>query len=274
MKLGFSTLGCPDWDLQQIATFAAKTGFDGVELRTHPDGNHASTTISQAQRAELKRIFDEAGSRVFSVMAYSRFGSTDPAERQKNVDELKRAVDLAAFLGADFVRTFAGRLESGTDHQSAIQTIADCLRPCCQQAAQAGIRIGVETHDDWCRADVLRNLIEATDQPALGVVWDFYNAVVGSGDSLQQSFQAVKNFLLYTHTKDGQPGPDGKWQYVLPGQGQIGLPTVVKLLGSIGFDGYLSFEHEKKWHPELAEPDQAFAHYVEYMRPLIQASHA
>jgi len=37
MKLSFTTLGCPDWSLEQIAKNARAFGFDGVELRTHAD---------------------------------------------------------------------------------------------------------------------------------------------------------------------------------------------------------------------------------------------
>lgn len=272
MKLGFSTLGCPDWDLKQIATFAAETGFDGVELRTHPDGNHASTTMPQAERRQLKDVFDDAGSRVFSIMAYSRFGSSDPAELAENADELKRAVDLAGYVGADVVRTFGGKLDAAADRADAIKRIGDSLAPCCRHAEQAGVRIAIETHDDWCKAQTLRAAVDATAHSHLGVCWDFYNAVVGTGDTLEQSFEAVKDFVLYTHTKDGQPGADGKWHYVLPGQGQINLPKVVELLRSIGFDGFLSFEHEKKWHPELAEPEVALAHYAKYMRTLIDGA--
>ena len=40
MKLGFSTLGCPDWSLGQIASNAKNYGYDGVELRVHQDHNH------------------------------------------------------------------------------------------------------------------------------------------------------------------------------------------------------------------------------------------
>src|SRR5665647_3146506 len=31
--LSFSTLGCPDWDLETILDFAVKNGYDGIEFR-------------------------------------------------------------------------------------------------------------------------------------------------------------------------------------------------------------------------------------------------
>jgi sugar phosphate isomerase/epimerase len=33
VKLGFTTLGCPEWTIEEVARNAASLGFDGVELR-------------------------------------------------------------------------------------------------------------------------------------------------------------------------------------------------------------------------------------------------
>lgn len=52
------------------------------------------------------------------------------AERQANVDELRRYADLAAELGANYVRAFLGELPEGTNLDSFIyERISDCQ--CC-----------------------------------------------------------------------------------------------------------------------------------------------
>lgn len=33
MKLGFSTLGCPSYSVDQVIELAVRSGYDGVELR-------------------------------------------------------------------------------------------------------------------------------------------------------------------------------------------------------------------------------------------------
>jgi len=33
MKIGFSTLGCPDWTLSEILATAKDLGYNGVEIR-------------------------------------------------------------------------------------------------------------------------------------------------------------------------------------------------------------------------------------------------
>jgi len=48
--------------------------------------------------------------------------------------------------------------------------------------------------------------------------------------------------------------------------GEMPVRKVVEILKANGLDLFLSFEHEKKWHPELPEPEEAFPAYAEFMR--------
>ena len=68
--------------------------------------------------------------------------------------------------------------------------------------------------------------------------------------------------------KDMKHLPGGGWQYVLNGEGEIPLAEILGLLRRQGFDGWLSYEWEKKWHPELASAEVALPHYVSAMRAL------
>jgi hypothetical protein len=39
----------------------------------------------------------------------------------------------------------------------------------------------------------------------------------------------------------------------------------VKVLAAGGYKGFYCFEWEKKWHPEIEEPEVAFPHYTKVM---------
>jgi sugar phosphate isomerase/epimerase len=54
----------------------------------------------------------------------------------------------------------------------------------------------------------------------------------------------------------------------LPGEGDVDLAEAVRLLKQSGYNGYYSFEWEKWYHPELADPEISFAHYVNYCKQL------
>ena len=51
---------------------------------------------------------------------------------------------------------------------------------------------------------------------------------------------------------------DGKIKSKLPGTGQLDLKKLLSLILGTGYDRYLSFEWEKKWEPDLEEPEIAF----------------
>jgi hypothetical protein len=40
----------------------------------------------------------------------------------------------------------------------------------------------------------------------------------------------------------------------------------IDILYNDGYKGYFSFEWEKLWHPEIAEPEIAIAHYAKTMK--------
>ena len=59
------------------------------------------------------------------------------------------------------------------------------------------------------------------------------------------------------------------WRYVVPGTGQLPLEEGIALLREAGYDGWIMFEHEKRWHPELEEPEEIFPKFVAWIRPLL-----
>jgi sugar phosphate isomerase/epimerase len=58
------------------------------------------------------------------------------------------------------------------------------------------------------------------------------------------------------------------WRYVFPGQGQLPLAEAIQLLKANGYDGWLVFEHEKRWHPILPEPEAAFPAFAQWVDSL------
>jgi sugar phosphate isomerase/epimerase len=53
---------------------------------------------------------------------------------------------------------------------------------------------------------------------------------------------------------------------VLTGTGEIPVKETVRVLASNGYKGYYCFEWEKRWHPEIDEPEVSFPHYAKTMR--------
>jgi fatty-acyl-CoA synthase len=60
------------------------------------------------------------------------------------------------------------------------------------------------------------------------------------------------------------------WQLVLLGDGDIPVEEGLRLLRAIGYEGWISVEWEKKWHPEIAEPEVAFPQYMRVLRKYLR----
>ena len=268
MKIAFSTLGCPAWSLDQIAEFAGKHGFDGVELRTCSDGNHMSDQASIEEATRIGELFRSKGTRVFSLMAYTSFTSEKKGDLERNQQILLHVLDLAKAAGADFVRTFVGGFQGRRRAIKRLRTLPEYLAPCAAKGRRLGVSLGVETHDDWCDASNIRALQKAVGG-GLGAVWDFVNAVHATGRNVNEQFADLKGTILYCHVKDGVGAKEGKFQYVPVGTGEMPVREAVEILKKNGLDLYLSFEHEKKWIPELPDPEVAFPEYIRFMRSIV-----
>jgi sugar phosphate isomerase/epimerase len=49
------------------------------------------------------------------------------------------------------------------------------------------------------------------------------------------------------------------------GEGKVPISQIMDVLKAAVYSGYLSFEWERAWHPEIPLCDIAFPQYVNYM---------
>ncbi|MGD0093848.1 MAG: sugar phosphate isomerase/epimerase family protein [Planctomycetota bacterium] len=269
MKVSFTTLGCPDWTLEQIAQNAKAYGYDGVELRTHTDGNHFSPDASVEEAKRVGQLFRDTGVPVVSVMGYCSFAFTDDAQVAKNQELMRKLLVIAEAMEAPFVRTFAGRIPDGANQDEMVLKVAHALKPLAAEAAKRKVRIGLETHDDWCAGDrVLKLARSVKNMDGFGIVYDIYNAFSSGIEPWNVTYRKVRPHICYCHLKDGYKGLDGKEHLVMLGAGAMPVERMLKRFRKDGYEGYFSFEWEKKWHPELEPAERTFPQFSQKVKAL------
>lgn len=269
--IAFSTLACPGWSIQTIITRAAEFSYDGIEWRGGPEG-HVQPTMPSSEKTALQKMSADAGLRALAVTAYTGFISHLAEERQSNVDELRRYADLAAELGADFVRAFLGELPEGTNLTPSIyKNISDCLNTAAEYAISVGVRIAVEPHDNFTRSEAVSPVFDKS-HPDLRVIWDLGNTFA-AGEGPEEGFMMLKERLAYVQVKDGI-GRDSNWQLCALGRGNVPLAHAFTLLVENGYEGAFSVEWEYAWHPELDPPEQALPESMQVVRSLLEEIHA
>ena len=264
--LAFSTLACPSWSVDTIIEQAVEFGYQGIEWRGGPEG-HIPPTMPARQQVALRQKSNDAGLIALAITTYTSFVSSFPEERKSNVDELKRYADLAAELGAGYIRAFLGELPAATKLVSGIyENISDCLQVACEYASTLGVKIAVEPHDTFTRSSVVLPVFDPS-HPDLRVIWDLGNTFA-AGEEPAEGFNLLKDRLAYVQVKDGKRSDSG-WQLCSLGEGQVPLARTVELLSDCGYEGAFSVEWEYAWHPELDPPEIALPAALQTLKSLL-----
>lgn len=269
--LAFSTLACPGWSIETIVEKAAEFEYQGIEWRGGPQG-HVRPTMPPADRRILCQVSSDRGLAAIALTTYTSFVSPLAKERQSNIDELRRYADLAAELGAPYIRAFLGELPEGTNLDASIYgRILDGLNTACEYAVSVGVRIAVEPHDTFARSSAVAPVLERS-HPDLRVIWDIGNAFA-AGEAPAEGFNFFKDRLAYVQVKDGQRRGSG-WQLCSIGRGNVPLGQALQLLLANGYQGAFSVEWEYAWHPELDPPEIALPAALQILQKSLAAAQA
>jgi len=267
MPIAFSTLGCPKWDLPQILSFARSHGFAAVELRGLL-GNMdlpSQPAFSDAQIAETKRQFAESHVKIACVSSSARMGEGDPAKRSKEIADARKFIDLATALGAPYVRVFGdgATLPKGTAPDAELKArVADGLQQLGEYAGPKSVTVILESHDNFTSSATLKEVFERVNSQHVALLWDAHHTYATGGEDPEFTVKQLGKWIRHTHLKDSVASADGR-KYVLTGRGTVPVKKQIEALQAIGYTGYLCFEWEKVWHPDLEEPEIAIADYAE-----------
>jgi len=267
MKTSFSTLACPDWDLTEILQAATAYGYDGVELRV------VSRELDLWNLPEFKpsalsgtrNVIQDHGLVVASMGSGACFHSSDALERQRNFDSALRMAELAAGLGAPSIRVFGDRIQPGNTRVQTTGWLADSLIRLSERLQPSGVEVWLETHGDFATVAEVGEVLTQVHSPIVGIIWDPANAFEQSGEAPHISPQ-MASYIRHVHLKDMKKDAQGAFHYVDTGEGDFPFGAMFASLAEIHFDGFVSFEWEKLWHPELAGPEIALPHFIQWWK--------
>jgi len=257
--LAFSTLGCPDWDLDRIIAAARDYGYDALEWR----GYLADVDLTKAEPflpqnlGETRRRLDDAGVQSSCV-------SSSGVVAQANTDHVKGHAEIARALGCPFVRVFGGGLADGETRADALPRLADNLRAFAEAAEAEGVQIVLETHDAFSTGSEVAELLAVTNHPAARSLWDLHHPY-RQGEHGEETLRHLAPTLAYVHVKDGTPGT-----YTRMGEGDIPLAALLALLQANGYDGPVSVEWEKRWKSDILDPEIALPQYAAALKNLLR----
>lgn len=164
MQLGFVSAILADQTLEQVVEFAARSGFDCVEVMCWPQGRaeRRYAGVTHIDAANLKKsdalyindLLKAAGVSISSLGYYPNALSPDRDEAKTAVAHLRKVIRASSLLGVNKVTTFIGR-----DFTKSVEDNWPRFRktwaPLIQYAEDHGVWVGIEncpmlfSSDEW-----------------------------------------------------------------------------------------------------------------------------
>jgi sugar phosphate isomerase/epimerase len=254
-RIAFSTLAFPDATLAAAVSLGRRWGYAGIELRLI-DGELIDPSMPATRRAQIRRIL--AGLPVAAVDSSIRLTGDDPGP------ELRQFLELASDWEAPLVRVFGGDLGPPPLRQRQLRAAARVLEDAVPLAARLGVAIGVETHDAFAASSAVAELLALVPADQVGAVWDSHHPH-RMGETPAEVYANLGPRIRLAQVKDARRTADGEWQLVLLGAGEVPVAEMLALLQAAGYPHWISVEWEKRWHPEIEEPEVALPHHLKLL---------
>lgn len=265
-KLGFSTLGCPKYDINQVIALAKSSNFSGVEIRLIRGEVDLPKLeeFSPARIGETRRRFEDSGIQVVCIGTSVRMTSLDEGERRQQLESSRTHCAIAEGLGARYLRVFGGPIPERQDRETTLRAIVTGLSQVADETNGRGITSLLETHDHFSTSASILDLFARGASGNLGILWDTLHTY-RHGESGAHTWAQLGRRIKHVHVKDSAESSAKGFKLVLTGDGTVPIPSFLEVLKAAKYHGYVNFEWEKAWHPEIEEPEVAIPHFARYM---------
>ena len=190
--------------------------------------------------------------------------SLDELERRKQLESSRAHCAIAEGLGAPYLRVFGGPIPEQHDREATVAAIVEGLSQIADETRARGVTSLLETHDAFSTSESILDLFARGASGNLGILWDTLHTY-RHGESGASTWARLGQRIQLVPLKDSAKASAKGFDLVLTGEGTVPIPSFLQVLKTANYDGYVHFEWEKAWHPEIEEPEVAIPHFARYM---------
>jgi sugar phosphate isomerase/epimerase len=225
------------------AGLGASLGLDAIDLSILflPDRS------ARAVRAKRREI-EAAGIGVTMVTSYPDFTHPDAVQRQQELRLEQEVFELAAGLGAQYVRVTDGQAHPETGRQEGIAWATEGLSRLVESVRGSGVIPVFENHakpgawqyTDFSQSpDVFMEIVKQTAAVGLSINFDTGNAASYAEDPVALLDQVMPR-VVTVHAADS--AVKGQLRHVLLGTGVTPFTDIFEHLIRAGWDGWICME--------------------------------
>jgi sugar phosphate isomerase/epimerase len=274
MLLGYNTNGFAHHRLEDALTVLAELGYQSVALTLDYHALDPFDPGLAGQVETVKGLLTRFGMRCV-VETGARFLldprrkhqptllSATPPERERRLDFLRRAVDVAAALGADAVSFWSGAAaETGTGQRETKSPelwggLVEGCRALCEHAERRGARLAFEPEPGMFIDTMPRfaELHRRVGHRLFGLTLD-----VGHlhclGEPIAPTIAEWREWLWNVHIEDMRRGTH---DHLMFGEGEMGFGEVFAALRGAGYQGGVHVELSRHSHDAVETARRALA---------------
>lgn len=226
---------------------AKECGYDFVEISIdETDDKLSRLEWNREQRMELLKTMWDVGMPIRSMCLSGHrkypFGASDPKVRERSMDIMKKAIQLADDLGIRIIQ-LAGYdvyYEPGTDESERL--FCENLKKATLMAAAKGIIMGFETMETEFMNTTQKAMkyVNIVNNPYLGVYPDsgnLTNAAVTYHSSVIDDLETGRGHIFALHLKETVPG---KFREIPFCTGHVDFESVIAKAWDLGVRRYVT----------------------------------
>src|ERR1051326_7647809 len=132
----------PKMKLEEFIEKCVEWGCDGTELTEY----FFQKPITPEYLSRIKRTAIKAGLPITCTPIGNTFTLPPGEARDKQIETMKRWIDVSAELGSPAIRIFAGNVQKGSTEEEARKHAIECITISLEHAAKRGVFLALENH--------------------------------------------------------------------------------------------------------------------------------
>ena len=245
MRIAYGTYAMPKTPLEEAIPLLVGMGYEGVEIcisRQHvgsmPD------EIDGARRSALRELLERHAMGIPALFMLGHILHESEPDHRANLEDTRRTVQLARDLGVGGTPVIAmGIGGSGELWEEQKGPIVERLKDFDELAREEGFVLAGEAH---CGAAVDRSeralwVIETVGSPRVKLHFDIVHFYL-AGEQVEDSVRALAPITAHTHITDARIHPDGLFDLLLLGNGDLDSTAYVRAMHEAGWDDYITLE--------------------------------
>lgn len=247
-RLSLNQITTDKWSLPEAVEGCLKAEIPWIALWRHK--------VAETGLKESSRIIRESGLKVSSLCRGGMFPAATAAEREKRLDDNRRAVEEAAELGTDVLVLVCGP-SADKDIAEARRQVEEGIERLVPYAKSHGVKLGIEPlHPMYAAERSVINTMNQANEIAkryqadeVGVVVDAFH--VWWDPELYRQIEIAAGRILGFHVSDWiVPTPDLLMGRGMMGDGVIDLRRMRLAVESAGYTGPIEVEifNEAIWN--------------------------